>query len=644
MPVKPGSGRKAQPRGPGPATQKANGQRDVVALAATALGIVYGDIGTSPLYAVRAAFTGEDGIAPEAASVLGIISLIFWALVIVISFKYLSLVLRADNRGEGGMLALSALTAAMLAPGSRLRRTVVVAGLCGAALLYADGVITPAISVLSAVEGVGVATPNLQPFVIPVTVLILVGLFTIQRKGTAAVGTLFAPITATWFTVIGLLGLASIVRNPAILAAINPVHGLHFLATGGTRGFTALGAVFLVVTGGEALYADMGHFGPRPIRLAWFTLVLPALLLNYFGQGASILADAAAAEQPFYGLAPHWALWPLVILATMATVIASQAVISGAFSITKQAVQLGFVPRLRIEHTSHRHEGQVYVPAVNWFFMIACIGLVIGFRSTDALAAAYGFAVSTDMVLTVMLVALLARLRWGWSWITVITVPGILLLIDLTFWGANLTKVPHGGWFPLLLAGTLFLLMDVWRTQTGVVARKLDGQKLADADFQAMITSHPPTRVPGTAVFMDRHATGVPAALLHNLKHNKVLHERVLLVTVLTRDVPRVPPTDRATQTVLGHGIIRIVLEYGFVEEPDVPAALAACRPADERFETGGATFFFGRETLLPGTGSALARAMKHIYAVMARNATPARAFFRIPPNRVVELGVQIDF
>ena len=642
MSVKEGAGRKA--RRERPAGPREAGGGDVVVLAVTALGIVYGDIGTSPLYAVRAAFTGVNGIAPEPANVLGIISLIFWALVIVISFKYLGVVLRADNRGEGGMLALSALTAAGLAPGSRLRRMVVVAGLCGAALLYADGVITPAISVLSAVEGVGVATPHLQPFVIPLTVLILVGLFAIQRKGTSTVGALFAPITATWFTVIGLLGLAAIVRHPAILEAINPLHAIRFLATGGAKGFTALGAVFLVVTGGEALYADMGHLGRRPIRLAWFTFVLPALLLNYFGQGALILSDASAAEQPFYGLAPRWALWPLVILATMATVIASQAVISGAFSITKQAVQLGFLPRLRIDHTSRRHAGQVYVGAINWFFMIACIGLVIGFRSTDALAAAYGFAVSTDMVLTVTLVALLARLRWGWNWIAVVTVPGVLLLIDLTFWGANVTKVPHGGWFPLLLAGTLFLLMDIWRTQTASVARRMDGQKLADADFQAMIESHPPTRVPGTAVFMDRHATGVPAALLHNLKHNKVLHERVLLVTVLTRDVPRVPPTERAKQTTLGQGIIRIVLEYGFFEEPDVPAALAACRPADERFETGGATFFFGRETLLPGGGSPFSRAMKHIYAAMARNATPARAFFRIPPNRVVELGVQIDF
>jgi KUP system potassium uptake protein len=619
-------------------------KRELIALSATALGIVFGDIGTSPLYGMRAAFSGESPVAATSANVLGVLSLIFWALILIVSIKYIGLVMRADNRGEGGMLALAALTAAKIERKTRLHSAVLMVGVCGASLLYADGVITPAISVVSALEGVEVATPALQPIIIPVTVIILIALFAIQSRGTSAVGQLFAPITFLWFTVLAVLGVSSILREPGVLAAVNPLHGILFLMRNGAVGFTALGAVFLVVTGGEALYADMGHFGRRPIRVAWFALVLPSLVINYFGQGAEILTDPTAIEHPFYGLAPHWALWPLVVLATLATVIASQAVISGAFSLTKQAIQLGYLPRLRIDHTSSRYIGQVYVGTVNRFMMLVCIGLVVGFGSSEALAAAYGFAVSTTMVLTILLVGLLARVHWKWRWRWVIALPGVLLLIDLVFLSANVVKIPHGGWFPVLMATAIVAVMEVWRLGTRRVAQLLEERKLSDKDFLAMIEHSPPARVSGTAVFMDRQATGIPPSLLHNLKHNQVLHKRVWLVTVVTRDVPRVPESERVDFAALGQGVGRLVLEYGFFEEPDVPAAIALCRNCGEKFDPMRTTFFFGRETLIPTKGPGMSRMAKSLYVALSRNAAPARAFFRIPPNRVVELGAQIDF
>jgi KUP system potassium uptake protein len=616
----------------------------VLALGATALGIVFGDIGTSPLYAVRAAFGETIGLSPTPENVVGLISLILWALILIISVKYLGLVLRADNRGEGGMLALAALVTGDPALRPRIRTVLLVLGVVGAALLYADGAITPAISVLSAVEGVGVATPALQPVVVPVTVAILLGLFAIQHRGTSVVGALFAPITALWFITVALLGVAAMIREPGILGAVNPLEGVLFLIRNGQMGFATLGAVFLVVTGGEALYADMGHFGKRPIRLAWFSLVLPALLLNYFGQGAEILADPSAISHPFFGLAPDWGLWPLVILATLATVVASQAVISGAFSLTKQAIQLGYLPRLDIEHTSSRYIGQVYVGAVNKLLLIVCIGLVVGFASSEALAAAYGIAVSTTMVLTIVLVAILARLRWKWRWRYILVVPGLLLVVDLAFWAANVSKIAHGGWFPVAVAVVLVVIMEVWRAGTRRVNKLLQERKLSDPDFLAMIEYSPPARVGGTAVFMDRQQKGVPPSLLHNLKHNQVLHERVWLVSVVTRDVPRVPESERLEFQPLGQGVARVGLYYGFFEEPDVPAALAACQHCGDKFELNRTTFFFGRETLIPTSNQDMLKPAKHLYVTLARNSTPARAFFRIPPNRVVELGAQIDF
>jgi KUP system potassium uptake protein len=613
-------------------------------LGIAALGVVFGDIGTSPLYAVRAAFSETTGLTAAPENVIGVLSLILWSLILVISVKYLGLVMRADNRGEGGMLALAALVSGDLARGSRLRTLVLVVGVIGASLLYADGAITPAISVLGAVEGVGVATPALQPFVVPIAVTILLGLFAIQHRGSGMLGVLFAPITALWFVTIAVLGVSAMAREPGVLVALNPVAGVSFLLRNGVVGFAAMGAVFLVVTGGEALYADMGHFGRRPIRLVWFALVLPALVLNYFGQGAEILADPAAVAHPFFGLAPSWGLWPLVILATLAAIVASQAVISGAFSLTRQAIQLGYLPRLRIEHTSSRYIGQVYVGAINRGLLVVCIGLVVGFGSSDALAAAYGIAVSTTMVMTVLLVAILARLRWNWSWGFVLAVPGLLLLVDIAFFAANVSKITHGGWFPVILAVILVIVMEVWRAGTRRVSLLLEARKLSDDDFLAMIERSMPARVGGTAVFMDRQQSGIPPSLLHNLKHNQVLHERVWLVTVVTRDVPRVPDPERIQFKPIGQGVARIVLSYGFVEEPDVPAALAACTTCGDKFVLGRTTFFFGRETLIPASSQGMLRTAKHLYVTLARNSTPARAFFRIPPNRVVELGAQIDF
>jgi KUP system potassium uptake protein len=612
-------------------------------LSLTALGIVYGDIGTSPLYAVRESFHPSHGIAASPENILGVLSLIFWSLILVISVKYLAFILRADNRGEGGILALAALCTPM---GIRHRSTrwgLVMLGLFGTALLYGDGMITPAISVLSAVEGLEVATPLFEPYIIPITIAILVVLFVSQHYGTAGIGKVFGPVTLLWFLTLTGLGVWHILQAPRVLTSVNPVHAIDFFAQNGWRGFVVLGSVFLVVTGGEALYADLGHFGKRPIRLAWFLIVLPALLLNYFGQGALLMHSPAAVENPFYRMVPTWALYPVVVIATAATVIASQALISGAFSLTLHAVQLGYMPRVAIDHTSAREFGQIYIPGVNWTLMLACIGLVVGFGSSSNLAAAYGVAVTTTMVITTLLFFVVARERWRWSLPLVLSVTGFFLVIDLAFWGANIIKVPHGGWFPLVVAAVLFGVMTTWKRGRLILRERLEGVVLPAELFLQEIRRNSATRVPGTAVFMYSDPAATPPALLHNLKHNKVLHERVVFLVVETAELPHVPAEERATLEDLGAGFYRITLHYGFMEEPNVPLALSQVRENGLEFKPLETSYFLGRETLIPSNKPGMALWRERLFAVMHRNARPATSFFCLPANRVVELGAQIE-
>jgi KUP system potassium uptake protein len=612
-------------------------------LSLTALGIVYGDIGTSPLYAVRESFHPSHGLSVTPQNILGVLSLIFWSLILVISVKYLALVLRADNRGEGGILALAALCTPMFVRRRGGRWWLIMLGLFGTALLYGDGAITPAISVLSAVEGLEVATPLFAPYIIPITIVILIALFLAQRHGTARVGVMFGPVTLAWFVTLAVLGIRQIVQEPGVLAAASPLHAVTFFLENGWRGFVVLGSVFLVVTGGEALYADMGHFGRRPIRVAWFLIVLPALLINYFGQGALLIHTPAAVENPFYRMTPEWALYPVVAIATAATVIASQALISGAFSLTMQAVQLGYIPRVAIEHTSAREFGQIYIPGVNWALMLACIGLVLGFRSSSSLAAAYGVAVTTTMAITTLLLFVVMRERWRWSLPRAATVIGFFLIIDMAFWGANLIKIPHGGWFPLVVGAIIFGLMATWKRGRQILTDRLGEGALPIELFVRDVGARSAARVPGTAVFMYSNADATPPALLHNLKHNKLLHERVVFLAVITAETPHVPAENRATVDDLGQGFHRLRLHYGFMEEPNVPGALAELRDKGMEFKPMETTYFLGRETLIPSRRSGMAIWRKHLFATMNRNARTATSFFCLPPNRVVELGAQIE-
>jgi KUP system potassium uptake protein len=612
-------------------------------LSLTALGIVYGDIGTSPLYAVRETFHASHGLAANLDNVLGVLSLIFWSLVLVVSVKYLGFILRADNRGEGGILALTALCTRISARHRGGRPGLIMLGLFGTALLYGDGMITPAISVLSAVEGLEVATPLFSPYVIPITIAILVGLFVSQHQGTSVVGKVFGPITLLWFLTLSLLGIWHVLQAPQVLAAINPVYAADFFAQNGWRGFVVLGSVFLVVTGGEALYADMGHFGKRPIRLAWFLIVLPALLLNYFGQGALLIHTPDAIENPFYRMVPSWALYPVVVIATAATVIASQALISGAFSLTMQAVQLGYLPRVAIDHTSAREFGQIYIPGVNWTLMLACIGLVVGFGSSSNLAAAYGVAVTTTMVITTLLFFVVARERWQWRLPLVLVVTGFFLVIDLAFWGANIIKIPHGGWFPLVVAAVIFSIMTTWKRGRLILEERLAEVVLPADLFLQDIRAKCPTRVSGTSVFMYSDPEATPPALLHNLKHNKVLHERVVFLIVETEEVPHVPDEERATMEDLGVGFYRVMIRYGFMQEPNVPAALTQLRRNGLEFKPLETSYFLGRETLIATDKPGMALWRERLFTVMHRNARPATSFFCLPPNRVVELGAQIE-
>ena len=617
--------------------------RYLLILSLSALGVVYGDIGTSPLYALRECFHGPHAIAPLPANILGVLSLIFWALVLVISIKYLVFVLAADNHGEGGILALTALATPIKPSGRSEYKVLIMMGIFGAALLYGDGVITPAISVLSAVEGITVATPFLSHVVLPATIVILVGLFLFQSHGTARVGKIFGPVMLLWFGALALLGIAQIVRHPSVLVAVSPSYALEFFLHNHWHGFLILGAVFLVVTGGEALYADMGHFGTRPIRLVWFSLVLPALLLNYFGQGALLLEDPEAAHNPFYRLAPAWALYPMIILATSAAIIASQAVISGAFSLTMQAVQLGFSPRIKINHTSTREYGQIYVPAVNWALMIGCIAIVIGFRSSSNLAAAYGVAVTSTMVITTVLFYIVARRIWGWSILAALPLAIFFLIIDVAFFGANIIKVADGGWFPLLLAWAVFTVMTTWKTGRRILSERIQREARPLEEFLDEMTRHPPTRVPGTAVFMNGNASRTPPALLHNLEHNKVLHEHVLFVTVKTKLLPFVASEERVETESLGHGFHRLKIYYGFMEDPDIPHVLSEAQIPGFTYDREDLTYFLGRETIIPAKRPGMALWREHLFAVVAHNATSATAYFCLPPDRVVEMGEQIE-
>ena len=611
-------------------------------LTITAVGVVYGDIGTSPLYALRECFFGEHGVPPTHANVLGVLSLIIYSLVLVISIKYIAIVMRADNHGEGGILALTALLPQRAGRVSNWPKLALL-GLFGAALLYGDGMITPAITVLGAIEGLKIATPALDPYVVPITVVILIGVFAIQKHGTHKVGGLFGPIMVVWFLVLAGLGIHWMLLQPVVLTAVDPSHAVAFFVEHKLHGFTVLGSVFLVVTGGEALYADMGHFGPKPIRIAWFALVLPALLLNYFGQGAMLLMDPSAAEQPFFRLAPSWALLPLVALATAAAIIASQALISGAFSLTRQAIQLGYSPRLDIEHTSSAEVGQVYVPQVNWALAICTIAIVIGFESSTALAAAYGIAVTMTMVITAMLLHVVATERWKWHPALATAVTAVFLTIDLSFFGANALKIAHGGWLPLLIGGVLFTLMTTWKTGRALMSSRLTARAIPMSEFVERIVQNPPARVSGTAVFMTAQPNATPAALAHNVRFNKVLHDHVIILMVVTELVPYVDDESRTWVRSVGHGIWDVVVRYGFMEDPDVPRALELAKRHGLVIDEDDITYFLGRETLLVTKTPGMAIWRERVFVFMARNAVRAAGFFKLPTERVAELGVQVE-
>lgn len=608
-------------------------------LCLASLGIVYGDIGTSPLYAMRECFYGQHGVSPNHANVLGVLSLILWSLILIISVKYLTLILRADNRGEGGILVLATLVSDVLRRGKFL----FLLGLFGAALLYADGMITPAISVMGAVEGLHVATPFFDHYVLPIAIIVLVGLFLFQSRGTTGVGAVFGPITLIWFAAISLLGLRHIIHAPQVLAAINPIHAFEFFVINGSRGFVVLGAVFLVVTGGEALYADIGHFGTTPIRISWFAVVLPALTLNYFGQGALLLVEPDAAVNPFYRMAPPWALYPLVVLATAAAIIASQAIISGAFSLTMQAIQLGYSPRLRAVYTSERIIGQIYVPVVNWGLMIACVALVLGFRTSSNLAAAYGVAITTTMLITTILFYVVARRRWRWPAAAALPIAAFFITIDLAFFGANMLKIAHGGWFPLLVSAVILFLMLTWRKGRRVLRSRLGEICIPLDAFVSELKSQNIRRVPGTAVYMSGNR-GTPLALLHNLKHNKVLHEQVVLLTVRTEEVPYlINPKDRVALENLHEGFWRAQIHFGFMEKPNVPVALDRIKQAGLRFDPMRTTYFIGRETVLATRKRGISSWRGSIFAWMTRNAGDVTSYFCLPPNGVVELGARVE-
>ncbi|HMS63985.1 MAG TPA: potassium transporter Kup [Ignavibacteria bacterium] len=612
-------------------------------LSLSALGIVYGDIGTSPLYALKECFYGHHPITPNHDNVLGVLSLIFWSLIIIISIKYILIVLRADNDGEGGILALMSLVSSAEKKSSWKYVFITTIGLFGAALLYGDGVITPAISVLSAVEGLKVATPFFTPFIIPLTVIILIILFAVQHKGTAGVGKIFGPITFIWFIVIALLGIFSIIKNPEVIGAVNPLYAVNFFVENGFTGFLILGSVFLVVTGGEALYADLGHFGKTPIKLAWFGLVLPCLLLNYFGQGALILNDPKAIENPFYYLAPDWALYPLVVLATLATVIASQALISGAFSITFQALQLGFLPRINILHTSEQERGQIYIPRVNYALLIATLALVLGFKSSSNLAAAYGIAVTTTMVITTILLAVAMSKLWKWSKPVVILVTSFFLFIDLSFWGANIYKFMQGGWVPLTMGAVIYFMMTTWYKGRKNLLEKIHAQTISIENFITEFLSIRMIAIPGTAVYMSSSPSGTPPPLILNIKHNRLLHKQVIILTIKFHKIPHIKLEERIQWEEPTEGFYRVIANYGFMDVTNIQQIIDLLDLKGIKIKMSNTTFFLGRETLIPNRKKGLGIFRDKIFILMSNNAQRATDFFNIPPTRVYEVGTQVE-
>ena len=630
--------------------------RLLASLAIGSLGVVFGDLGTSPLYALHDTFVGPHQVEVTPDNVLGILSLFVWSLIIVVSLKYLTVMMTADNDGEGGIFALLALTGATALVGgadkhatarrARVAPLVLTLGIIGAALLYGDGVITPAVSVLSAVEGLAVATTRLQPYVVPVTVVVLVGLFAVQPYGSGKIGQVFGPVLAIWFCVIAAMGVWGIAHAPGVLWALDPRRAITFFVLHGWHGFPVLGAVVLCLTGGEALYADMGHFGRRPIRVAWFALAFPSLVLSYLGQGGMLLTSAAAAENPFFRSAPDWSLYPLVALATVATVIASQGLITAVFSLTSQAVQLGLSPRLKVVHTSSTEYGQIYLPALNWALMLACLALVVGFGSSTRLAAAYGLAVSGTMAITTLLFVVVARSRWKWGVLRVAAVAGPFLLIDLAFVGANVLKIRDGGWIPLAIGAVVYTLLATWRRGRVLVRRAgREGTETTGgvATLLASVAHGRAARVRGTAVYMHSVPVGVPRTFLLNLKHNKVVHERVLFLTVATELVPSIAPEDRVRVSVLGEGFWRVVARYGFMERPDVPALMALAEAAGLPAGPADVTYFLGREMIISSPKPGMARWREMLFGVMVRNARPATAYFGLPPNRVVELAAEVE-
>ena len=622
---------------------EADAKKRLATLALGAIGVVYGDIGTSPLYTLQTTLS-HDGMRPTPESIYGVLSLIFWAQIIVVSLKYVTFIMRADNKGEGGIMALMALALRGVRGSAKLRWLLAIIGIFGASLFYGDGVITPAISVLSAVEGLKVATPGLDHWVVPITAVILFFLFALQRHGTERVGRLFGPVMVIWFIVISLMGLSMIARNPHVLWALWPGYGYHFFQAHGIQAFVALGGVVLALTGAEALYADMGHFGKRPIRLAWFSFVLPALVLNYFGQGALLLAHPEAIDNPFFKMAPSVMLYPLIGLACIATVIASQAVISGAFSMTREAMSLGYSMRMPVVHTSREMSGQIFVPWVNSFLLVMVLIAVFGFRSSDSLSAAYGIAVTGTMTITTVLALFVARNQWGWQLPVLVVAGTCLLIIDISFFAANLIKVEYGGWFPLVLGLAVFVVMTTWRRGRELVVREIKQGGLALAPFIENITEHPPLRVPGTAVFLTANQNAVPHALLHNLKHNKVLHERNVMLTVEILESPVADADERIHLVPMAGEFYGLEVRFGFAEDPNIPLALSKCARSGLPFDLMDTTFFLSRENIVADKrrpGMVLWR--DRLFAFMSRNALPATAFFQIPGNRLIELGTQVE-
>lgn len=613
------------------------------ALTIGAIGVVFGDIGTSPLYALKESFSPSHGIPLNQTTVYGILSVMFWAMTALVTVKYLVFMMRADNKGEGGILALTALAQRCFRKGTRRHWWVVALGMFGAAMFYGDAIITPAISVLSAVEGLELVTPALNKFVVPIAIAILIVLFFVQRHGTAAVGRFFGPVMVVWFIVLAVLGISQIINNPSILGALNPWYSWQFFIEYKVAAWITLGAVVLCVTGGEALYADMGHFGRKPIRFGWFTLVWPALLLNYFGQGALMLANPETVKNPFYLMTPSWALIPMVMLATCATVIASQAVISGAFSLTKQAIQLGYLPRFSIQYTNEKEAGQIYIPFINWGLLVGIIALVLIFKSSSNLAAAYGIAVMLTMTIDTVLLLVVMLYIWKWNRFLSILLIGGILINDFMFLSATFTKIGEGGWFPLVIGAVMFTIMSTWRRGREIVRRKVNDGAMPLKGFVESISMSDTPRVEGTGVFMTTNPEGVPNALLHNLKHNKVLHGRVVILSIVIEDIPRVPKEDYVWIDNLGHGFYVIRAHYGFKETPNVPAMMNDCKLQSMNFDMMDTSFFVNRETLIATPRGGMALWREHLFVWMSHLAAKASDYFRIPSNRVVELGSQVE-